>query len=66
MLTFCGWRRKMKASVGVIVRDGNVDKALKALKKKLEKEGLWGYDPKNRYYKEGTKRKRGKKNPDRL
>ena len=56
----------MKANVGVIVRNGNVDKALKALKKKLEKEGLLGYDPENRYRKEGTKRKKGKEKPDRL
>ena len=56
----------MKVNASVVVKDGNVDKALKILKRKLEKQGLWGYDPKKRYYKDGTKRKKGKEKPDRL
>jgi len=56
----------MKVNASVFVRHGNVDKALRVLRKKLEKQGLWGYDPKNRYHKDGTKRKKGKEKPDRL
>jgi len=56
----------MKVNASVFVRHGDVDKALKILKRKLKNQGLWGYDPKNRYYKEGTKRKKGKEKPNRL
>ena len=33
----------MKVNASVIVKDGDVAKALKILKRKLEKQGLWGY-----------------------
>jgi len=34
-----------QATVSVRVIGGNVDKALRALKNRLAKEGIWGYDP---------------------
>ncbi|MDD5071847.1 MAG: hypothetical protein PHQ42_03885 [Patescibacteria group bacterium] len=51
----------MKVNASVFVRNGDIDKALKALKKKLEKQGLLGYDPEKRRNKDGKKRKKGKK-----
>lgn len=49
----------MIINASVFVKDGDVNKALEILKKKLKKQGLWGYDPEKRRYPEGTKRKKG-------
>jgi small subunit ribosomal protein S21 len=35
------WERKDRTHVQVIVRDNNVDQALKALKKKMQREGVF-------------------------
>lgn len=52
----------MSINVSVSVRDGNIDKALKILERKLKKEGLWKYDPEERRYPKEKKRKRNKEN----
>ena len=36
-----GPKRKARSDLYVSVRDNNVDQALKALKKKMQREGLW-------------------------
>lgn len=36
-----GFRKERRASVQVQVRDNNVDQALRALKKKLQREGVF-------------------------
>jgi small subunit ribosomal protein S21 len=35
------WREREQTPVQVIVRDNNVDQALKALKKKMQREGIF-------------------------
>ena len=40
-LQFGLFARKQEASVQVLVRDNNVDQALKALKKKMQREGIF-------------------------
>ena len=51
----------MIVNASVVVINNDVNKALRALKKKLEKQGLSGYDSEKRRYKDGTKRKKGRK-----
>jgi len=50
----------MSVNASVVVKDKDVDKALKILRKKLEKEGLWKYDPAERY-RQGNPRKKQKR-----
>lgn len=50
----------MIINASVLVKDGDVGKALRALERKLKKQRLWGYDPEKRRYPERTKRKRGR------
>jgi len=51
---------EMSVNASVVVKDKDVDKALKILRKKLEKEGLWKYDPAERY-RQGNPRKKQKR-----
>ena len=53
----------MRANVSVIVRKGDINKALRALERKLRNNGLWEYDPDKRAYSGGKKvKKRGRRN----
>jgi len=50
--------KKMRANVSVIVRKGDINKALRALERKLRNNGLWEYDPDKRAYSGGKKVKK--------
>jgi small subunit ribosomal protein S21 len=49
-----GWRRPI---VQVLVRDGNVDQALRALKKKMQREGIFREMKLRRNYEKPSERK---------
>ncbi|MDD5031838.1 MAG: hypothetical protein PHR36_02210 [Patescibacteria group bacterium] len=52
----------MSDNARVAVKNGDVEKTLRTLEKRLRKSGLWEYDPDRRPYSGGKKvRKRGKK-----
>ena len=48
--------------VKVLIKDGNVDKALRILKKKIQKEGLLRETKERRYFETGTAAKKRMKN----
>ena len=50
----------MPVNASVWVKDGNIDKALGILERKLKKEGLWKYNPETRRNPKETKKKRDK------
>lgn len=56
---FCSRDQEVRASVQVHVRDNNVDQALRALKKKLQREGVFREMKLRRHFeKPSEKRKR--------
>ena len=50
-------RRKENAIVTVFVRDNNVDQALRALKKKMQREGLFRELKRRRHYEKPSERR---------
>ena len=54
-------RQKEGRDVQVFVRDNNVDGALKALKKKMQREGIWREMKRHRSYEKPSERKVRKK-----
>ena len=52
----------MNELVKVLVRDNNVEQALRVLKKKGQKEGLLRESKERRYFETGTSRRKRKKN----
>ena len=50
----------MMSMISIKVRDSNVEKALRALKKKLDKEGVLKAVKGNRYYLKPSDKKRAK------
>jgi len=55
--TISGNWRESKAAVQVIVRDNNVDQALKALKKKMQREGIFREMKLRRSYEKPSERR---------
>lgn len=51
------WRESESAAVQVIVRDNNVDQALKALKKKMQREGIFREMKLRRAYEKPSERR---------
>jgi small subunit ribosomal protein S21 len=51
------WRESESATVQVIVRDNNVDQALKALKKKMQREGIFREMKLRRAYEKPSERR---------
>ena len=51
------WREREQTPVQVIVRDNNVDQALKALKKKMQREGIFREMKLRRSYEKPSERK---------
>ena len=51
---FCG---KVTSLVNVLVRDNNVDQALKALKKKMQREGLFREMKMRRHYEKPSEKR---------
>lgn len=51
------WRESERATVQVIVRDNNVDQALKALKKKMQREGIFREMKLRRAYEKPSERR---------
>ena len=51
----------MRTIVQVIVRDNNVDQALRALKKKMQREGIWREMKRHRSYEKPSERRVRKK-----
>jgi len=49
------------STVHVIVRDNNVDQALKALKKKMQREGMWREMKRRRSYEKPSEARTRKK-----
>ncbi|MEE8332815.1 MAG: 30S ribosomal protein S21 [Alphaproteobacteria bacterium] len=49
------------STVQVFVRDNNVDGALKALKKKMQREGVWREMKRHRHYEKPSERRVRKK-----
>ena len=54
-------RKECWFSVYVTVRDNNIDQALKALKKKMQREGLWREMKRRRSYEKPSERRVRKK-----
>jgi small subunit ribosomal protein S21 len=54
---FYCWREREQTPVQVIVRDNNVDQALKALKKKMQREGIFREMKLRRAYEKPSERK---------
>ena len=62
MLAVCGnvldpFRKHRTVRVQVLVRDNNVDQALKALKKKMQREGLFREMKLRNYYEKPSERR---------
>lgn len=57
LVTFPGHWRESEAAVQVIVRDNNVDQALKALKKKMQREGIFREMKLRRSYEKPSERR---------
>ena len=55
------FRKECWFSVYVTVRDNNIDQALKALKKKMQREGLWREMKRRRSYEKPSERRVRKK-----
>jgi small subunit ribosomal protein S21 len=55
--SFNYWREREQTPVQVIVRDNNVDQALKALKKKMQREGIFREMKLRRSYEKPSERK---------
>jgi len=53
--------KETPTTVQVFVRDNNVDGALKALKKKMQREGIWREMKRNRSYEKPSERRVRKK-----
>ena len=53
--------KEIPKAVQVFVRDNNVDGALKALKKKMQREGIWREMKRHRSYEKPSERKVRKK-----
>ena len=51
------WREREQTPVQVIVRDNNVDQALKALKKKMQREGIFREMKLRRAYEKPSERR---------
>jgi small subunit ribosomal protein S21 len=51
------WRESESSAVQVIVRDNNVDQALKALKKKMQREGIFREMKLRRAYEKPSERR---------
>ena len=51
------WRESEQTTVQVIVRDNNVDQALKALKKKMQREGIFREMKLRRSYEKPSERR---------
>jgi len=52
-----GWKGKGRTLVQVIVRDNNVDQALRALKKKMQREGIFREMKLRYHYEKPSERK---------
>jgi small subunit ribosomal protein S21 len=52
-----GWKGKGRTLVQVIVRDNNVDQALRALKKKMQREGIFREMKLRDHYEKPSERK---------
>lgn len=53
--------KEQPVTVQVFVRDNNIDGALKALKKKMQREGIWREMKRNRSYEKPSERRVRKK-----
>jgi len=60
-INFEGVYLEESSTVHVIVRDNNVDQALKALKKKMQREGMWREMKRRRSYEKPSEARTRKK-----
>ena len=57
MAEFCGLCEKIGDKVQVSVRDNNVDQALRALKKKMQREGIYREMKLRRFYEKPSEKR---------
>lgn len=56
--SWCAVEQGGRAIIEIQVRDNNVDQALRALKKKLQREGIYREMRRRRFYEKPTERRR--------
>jgi small subunit ribosomal protein S21 len=57
LLVFTGSKREVLHNMQIIVRDNNVDQALRALKKKLQREGVYREMKLRRHYEKPSEKR---------